>query len=163
MQRRRFVFWLSLGLFQAGEMLGVDGLDRLAAAAVRGRRGMPQRPSTPGSPPSSNVSPNAPQPATFVEEPQPEPFEDPEDEGEPGDVDPHRRARHGRPPSRWLRSLDAAGLRHWLAMVDLPETGVSGMTFYTHLTRDHFFDPSVVEELTLAEQEKLHSAAHEGY
>jgi hypothetical protein len=37
------------------------------------------------------------------------------------------------------------------------------MTYWTHLTRDHFFDPEKIEGLTEAEQAKLHAAAHDGY
>ena len=80
-----------------------------------------------------------------------------------GSVSAVRRARHGRPPSKWLRSLEADELRTWLKSIDVPETGVSGMTFWTHLTRDHFFDPAKLEGLTEDEQAKLHSAAHYGY
>ena len=78
-------------------------------------------------------------------------------------ADPARRARHGRPPSKWLRSLRADELRIWLKTIDVPEAGVSGMTFLTHLTRDHSFDPANVEDLTIPEQAKLHAAAHFGY
>ncbi len=38
-----------------------------------------------------------------------------------------------------------------------------GMTFWEHLTRDHSFDPKKIAGLTLAEQAKLHGAAHYGY
>jgi hypothetical protein len=74
-----------------------------------------------------------------------------------------RRARHGRPPSRWLRSLHAEELRTWLKTIEVPEAGVSGMTYWTHLTRDHSFDPKKIEGLTEDEQAKLHGAAHYGY
>jgi hypothetical protein len=73
------------------------------------------------------------------------------------------RARHGRPPSKWLRSLDADELRIWLTTVKVPEAGVSGMTYWEHLTRDHSFDAVNIEGLTEAEQAKLHAAAHFGY
>jgi len=73
------------------------------------------------------------------------------------------RARHGRPPSKWLRSLHADELRIWLRSIDVPEAGVSGMTYWTHLTRDHSFDPLKIEGLTIPEQAKLHAAAHYGY
>jgi hypothetical protein len=76
---------------------------------------------------------------------------------------PKRRARHGRPPSKWLRSLHADELRIWLKTIDPPEAGVSGMTFWEHLTRDHSFDPKKIEGLTEDEQAKLHAAAHFGY
>ena len=71
-----------------------------------------------------------------------------------------RRARHGRPPSRWLRSLNADEIRIWLATIEVPEAGVSGMTFWEHLTRDHSFDAEKIEGLTIDEQAKLHAAAH---
>lgn len=74
-----------------------------------------------------------------------------------------RRARHGRPPSRWLRSLTAEELRIWLPTINVPPAGVSGMTYWTHLTRDHSFDPEKIEGLTIPEQAKLHAAAHAGY
>jgi hypothetical protein len=73
------------------------------------------------------------------------------------------RERHGRPPSKWLRSLHADELRIWLRTIDPPEAGVSGMTFFLHLTRDHSFDGKNVEGLDEAEQAKLHAAAHFGY
>jgi hypothetical protein len=73
------------------------------------------------------------------------------------------RARHGRPPSKWLRSLNAEELRIWLKTIDPPEAGVSGMTFWEHLTRDHSFDPKKIKGLTEDEQAKLHAAAHYGY
>jgi hypothetical protein len=76
---------------------------------------------------------------------------------------PTGRARHGRPPSKWLRSLYADELRIWLATVEVPEAGVSGMTYWEHLTRDHSFDPMRIEGLTEPEQAKLHAAAHFGY
>ena len=73
------------------------------------------------------------------------------------------RARHGRPPSKWLRSLHAEEIRVWLKTVELPEAGVSGMTVWTHLTRDHGFDAAHIKGLTEREQNKLHAAAHYGY
>jgi hypothetical protein len=73
------------------------------------------------------------------------------------------RNRHGRPPSKWLRSLNAKELRIWLRTVDVPEAGVSGMTYSEHLTRDHSFDPQKIESLDEEEQAKLHAAAHHGY
>jgi len=76
---------------------------------------------------------------------------------------PSRRARHGRPPSKWLRSLDADELCIWLKTVEVPEAGVSGMTYLEHLTRDHAFDPENLEGLEIAHQAKLHAAAHFGY
>jgi hypothetical protein len=74
-----------------------------------------------------------------------------------------RRARHGRPPSKWLRSLNADELRIWLRTINVPEAGVEGMTYLEHLTRDHSFDAAMVEPLTIDEQAKLHAAAHYGY
>jgi hypothetical protein len=74
-----------------------------------------------------------------------------------------RRARHGRPPSKWLRSLEADELCIWLKTIKVPEAGVEGMTFWEHLTRDHSFDPEKIEGLTIDEQAKLHAAAHYGY
>ncbi len=84
---------------------------------------------------------------------------------EPGPHKPDaaRRARHGRPPSMWLRRLDAPEIRIWLKTIEVPEAGVSGMTYWTHLTRDHSFDPDKIEGLTIDEQAKLHAAAHDGY
>lgn len=84
------------------------------------------------------------------------------------DLDPQlptekARARHGRPPSKWLRSLRADELRVWLRTVEVPEAGVSGMTVWTHLTRDHMFAEDHLEGLTEKEQFKLHAAAHYGY
>lgn len=88
---------------------------------------------------------------------------EPEHNTEAGSVSAARRARHGRPPSKWLRSLEAEEIRTWLKTIEVPETGVSGMTFWTHLTRDHSFDAEKIEGLTETEQAKLHSAAHYGY
>jgi hypothetical protein len=82
---------------------------------------------------------------------------------EPGDIDDARKKRHGRPPSTWLRSLDARELRIWMKMVEVPEVSVNRMTYWTHLTRDHSFDPLKIEGLTEDEQAKLHAAAHYGY
>jgi len=65
--------------------------------------------------------------------------------------------------SRTLRNLRAPELRTWLASVEVSEAGVSGMTYWEHLTRDHYFDPAKIEGLTEAEQAKLHGAAHDGY
>lgn len=82
------------------------------------------------------------------------------DHGKPS---PTRRARHGRPPSRWLRSLRADDLTIWLKTIDVPEAGVEGMTYFEHLTRDHSFDPVKIEDLAEVDQAKLHAAAHYGY
>ena len=73
------------------------------------------------------------------------------------------RARHGRPPSKWLRSLHADEIRVWLKTVKLPEAGVSGMTVWTHLTRDHRFESKRIKGLSEPEQHQLHAAAHYGY
>ena len=74
-----------------------------------------------------------------------------------------RRGRHGRPPSKWLRSLHAYELRTWLKTIEVPEAGVEGMTVLEHLTRDHMFDGNRIVGLTKPEQLKLHAAAHFGY
>jgi hypothetical protein len=74
-----------------------------------------------------------------------------------------RRSSHGRPPSKWLRSLNADEIRIWLKTIECPEAGVEGMTYWTHLTRDHSFDPEKIVGLTEDEQAKLHGAAHFGY
>lgn len=80
-----------------------------------------------------------------------------------GAVSSARKARDGRPPSKWLRQLNAYELRYWLSTVEVPPVGVSGMTVWTHLTRDHKFDAARLEGLTETEQFKLHAAAHFGY
>jgi hypothetical protein len=59
--------------------------------------------------------------------------------------------------------LNAEELRIFLAKIDVPEAGVSGMTFWEHLTRDHSFDPDRIVGLLEDEQAKLHAAAHYGY
>lgn len=145
MRRRKFLFWVSLGVFQLGELLRIDSLDRVAAALI-------------------NSGADAAEPATgkIVDEDDIIESEEP-DEGEPGQADDKRRARAGRPPSLWLRSLNAEELRAWLPKIDPPEAGVSGMTFWTHLTRDHSFDADNLKGLTIDEQAKLHAAAHDGY
>ena len=81
----------------------------------------------------------------------------------PGQPDPVRRAREGRPASKWIRSLSLNELRAWLPTIDVPEAGVEGMTYWEHLTRDHGFDPVRIEGLTEEEQAKLHGTAHAGY
>lgn len=96
-------------------------------------------------------------------EPPPPASDTSEDPLTPGQASPERRSRHGRPPSRWLRSLRGDELRTWLATVDVPEAGVSGMSFWVHLTRDHRFQPNNIAGLTTEEQAKLHAAAHHGY
>ena len=79
------------------------------------------------------------------------------------EADLEARQRHGRPPTDWLRSLETRQLRVWLRTIDVPEAGVAGMTFWTHLTRDHLFDERKIAGLTLDEQAMLHAAAHFGY
>lgn len=84
------------------------------------------------------------------------------------DLDPQlptakNRERHGRPPSKWLRSLNAEEISVWLKTIRVPEAGVSGMTVWTHLTRDHQFAADRIKGLTEPEQFKLHAAAHYGY
>jgi hypothetical protein len=88
-----------------------------------------------------------------------------DDDGQPNPQLPTgtRRNRHGRPPSKWLRSLHADEIRIWLKTIEVPEAGVSGMTYWEHLTRDHSFDETKIEGLTEPEQAKLHAAAHFGY
>ena len=80
-----------------------------------------------------------------------------------GQVSLERRAQDGRPPSEWLRSMDTEELRAWLAKIEVTEASVQGMTFWTHLTRDHSFRPLLIKGLTEVEQAKLHAAAHFGY
>lgn len=77
--------------------------------------------------------------------------------------DPEVQIRDGKPPSEWLRSLNAEELRTWLRTIDVTEASVSGMTFWVHLVRDHSFDPRRIEGLTEREFLLLHSAAHFGY
>lgn len=86
-----------------------------------------------------------------------------EDDEDYGEAAAHRKARDGRPPSKWLRSLYAEELRLWLPSVDVPEAGVSGMTVWTHLTRDHLFDENRIRGLNDMELAKLHAVAHYGY
>jgi hypothetical protein len=84
-------------------------------------------------------------------------------EKDAGKPNPARRARHGRPPSKWLRSLKADELRIWMKTIEVPEADVEGMSFFEHLTRDHYFLAERITGLTTAEQAKLHAAAHYGY
>jgi len=77
--------------------------------------------------------------------------------------DDKRKAHDGRPPSKWLRSLNADEISIWLKTIKVPEAGVSGMTYWEHLTRDHSFDAKKIKGLTIDEQAKLHAAAHYGY
>ncbi|TWT30325.1 hypothetical protein KOR34_48830 [Posidoniimonas corsicana] len=216
MNRRRFAFWVGMGLFGLSEKLRADGLDQLAALAMRATEPKP----TPADPTAAADAVPAEhwtlgedshwrwfereelidgewrvtgittpvkkmtgerytektgylpdelvpvevrrgkQTAMDDSEPIPEPDDPPSEPGEPLAV---RRARHGRPPSKWLRSLNAEELRTWMATVEIPEAGVSGMTFWNHLTRDHGFGPKKIEGLNEEEQAKLHAAAHYGY
>lgn len=74
-----------------------------------------------------------------------------------------RRSRNGRPPSYWLQSLSAVELKAWLATIDPPEAGVSGMTFAEHLVGGHHFREEQTTGLTEMELAKLHGAAHHGF
>ena len=211
MNRRRFAFWVGMGLFGLSERLGADSLDQLAALAMRATDAPPPPTPDPAGPaehwtlgedshwrwfereelvdgkwkltgittPVNKMTGERYTEKTGYladelvpvevrrgkqtisdDEPIPEPNDPPTEPGEPSAA---RRARHGRPPSRWLRSLNAEELRTWMATVEIPEAGVSGMTFWTHLTRDHGFDPLKIEGLDETEQAKLHAAAHYGY
>jgi hypothetical protein len=207
MKRRRFVFWLGLGLFNLAEALRADGLDDLAAGMMRAAE--PATPKTPRSTPehwtasenntwrwferehwidgrwrltgiTTPIHKRTLEPYTgktgYLDESlvpaamrrgeAPTSVDvEPETavEDDPGQPNALRRARHGRPPSRWLRSLYADELRIWLKTIDVPEAGVSGMTFWEHLTRDHSFDPDRIAGLSEDEQARLHAAAHYGY
>ena len=207
MKRRRFLFWLSFGLFSLGEKIRVVGLDTLASATMRLVE--PATAATPNATPehwtaAENNTWRWYERETLVDgrwkltgittpinkqTGQPYPSntgyldqhlvpaemrrgsqsvvasEDAKESIEPGRHKPDaaRRARHGRPPSQWLRSLSAADIQIWLRTIEVPEAGVSGMTYWTHLTRDHSFDPDRIAGLTIDEQAKLHAAAHYGY
>lgn len=224
MQRRRFLFWISFGLFNLGQRLGAAGLDELAAATIEFGEPTETSPAAPATSASSSppthwraasnhtwqwyeretlvdgqwrltgittpVHKRTAQPFTghtgYLDEslvpadirrPQQPPADKPPAAEtladkqappavvEPGDGRPDaaRRAQHGRPPSKWLRSLNAAELRIWLKTIDVPEAGVEGMTYWEHLTRDHSFDPHKIAGLSIDDQAKLHSAAHFGY
>ena len=202
MNRRRFGFWLSFGLFSLAERSGFASLDRLAAAVIGGPASASDQPQhwtvatndhwwwyereqwiegtwvTTG-----RTTPLNKQTGELYEKTEgyldeslvPRSMRvvtrktDDQIVGEARDADAHgrrdpeRRARHGRPPSVWLRSLRADELQIWLRTIDVPEAGVSGMTYFVHLTRDHSFDEKVVEKLDEPEQAKLHAAAHYGY
>lgn len=76
------------------------------------------------------------------------------------------RAREGRPPSEWLRSLTADEIRKWLPTVkdkDMPVAEVEGMTAQYHLVHHHYFTASHIKGLTRPELIKLHSCAHYGF
>jgi hypothetical protein len=210
MKRRRFLFWMTFGLFSLGEKFRFGGLDRLAAATMR--LADPESTPSPSAAPehwtfNSNRTWRWYERETFVDghwkltglttpinletgapytghtgylDESLVPLEmrmgadaasaikaaDANDdtlsrtEHQP---DSSRRARHGRPPSKWLRSLHADEIRIWLKTIEVPEAGVSGMTYWTHLTRDHFFDANKIAGLAEDEQAKLHAAAHFGY
>jgi hypothetical protein len=213
--RRRFAFWLGMGLFWLADRLRADTIDALAATLMRAtdtgepsqREGAPRPASTEerwdraendtwrwyqretrvdGTWTRSGITmplhkvtgqPYTDRPGTRYLDANLvpddvrlayEPFEvdeskfaaDGPNEGQP---DATRRAREGRPPSQWLRSLKADELRIWLKTIEVPYCGVGGMTFRTHLTRDHAFGPENIDGLTVFEQAKLHSAAHYGY
>lgn len=210
--RRRFAFWVGLGIFSLGERLNAQGFDHLAAATMKlagpsnkqeddrpehwsveensdwrwfcretmvdgkwkrsgittpiskhtGRRYSGRTGYLDDSLVPENIRKSVEANSAVVIDETVAVEYDP-DGPEPGQPTEDRRARHGRPPSEWLRSLEAEELRIWLKTIRVPETGVSGMTFWTHLTRDHSFDPEKIEGLDEFEQERLHSAAHYGY
>jgi hypothetical protein len=208
--RRRFAFWVGMGLFSLGERLHAKGFDTLAAAAMRAtERDLPPatRPDVEAAPTHWTAGENntwrwferenlvdgqwrVTGITTPINKSTGEPYRGrgyldeslvPESmrkgnlesasnpaaelafEHDRGQPSPTRRARHGRPPSRWLRSLRADELHVWLKTIDVPEAGVEGMTYWTHLTRDHSFDPERIEGLVEDDQAKLHAAAHYGY
>jgi hypothetical protein len=202
--RRRFAFWVGLGLFNLSEALGADSLDRLAAASMRATEPAESKTPTPehwtaaenntwrwyerenlvdgrwkstgittpvnkrtGEPVSGRTGyldeSLVPAEVRRGDKPVEQAGFETAVEDDPGKPNSLRRARHGRPPSRWLRSLRADELRIWLKTIDVPEAGVSGMTFWEHLTRDHSFDPVRIAGLSIADQAKLHAAAHYGY
>lgn len=227
MTRRRFAFWIGMGLFGAAERLRAEGLDALAASLMKAT----EEPTAPPAPIEAVEAPavempvhwqwthnntwkwvqrdhfidgewrttgmttpvrrdtgellgepvegyldDAEVPETFLtafdeivdangDSATPEGDEGirQEDDAPGPDAAEYRRARHGRPPSRWLRTLDAPELSIWLATVSPPDAGVQGMTFEEHLTRDHQFDADRITGLTDDEMAKLHAAAHHGY
>ena len=229
MTRRRFAFWIGMGLFGVAERLRAESLDTLAAELMKATEAPAATPTPTET--ALEATPTAEMPVhwqmthnstwrwverehyidgqwrvtgmtTPVRRDSGEPLEDPvegyladdevpeaflqayddivdangdpvtpegddgieDSEDAPGpDAAEYRRARHGRPPSRWLRTLNAAELSVWLATITPPEAGVDGMTFAEHLTRDHQFDAERIVGLTDAELEKLHAAAHHGY
>ena len=202
--RRRFAFWVGLGLFNLAETLRADVLDDLAAAAMRAtEKAEPKSPATPAEhwtaaenntwtwyerenlvdgrwkltgittpihkrtgqrhEAEGYLADNLVPEAVLRGEVAQVDLEDGAIEDDPGKPNPMRRARHGRPPSRWLRSLRADELRIWLKTIEVPEAGVSGMTFWEHLTRDHSFNPDRIAGLNENDQAKLHAAAHYGY
>jgi len=207
LSRRRFAFWVGMGLFSLSETLRADSLDGLAAASMRATEPSPAKgtSSTPehwtsaenntwhwferenlidgrwkltgittpihkqtGEPFSGHAGylDNSLVPLHVQRDDQsglPPASTDTAVEVDAGQPSSMRRARHGRPPSRWLRSLHAAELRIWLRKIDVPEAGVEGMTYWDHLTRDHYFEAGHIAGLNIEEQAKLHAAAHHGY
>jgi hypothetical protein len=203
--RRRFSFWVGLGIFSIGEKLRASGFDEMAAAIMPSTDPAILPPSTPEhwrlaanqtwwwyeretliggqwtlTGITTPISKATGQPYSgrrgYLDESlvpvdlrRGDQIDDTEgaaessDQPDPPRPDPTRRARHGRPPSKWLRSLDAEEIRIWLRTVEVPDAEVSGMTYWTHLTRDHSFDPEKITGLTVDEQAKLHAAAHYGY
>jgi hypothetical protein len=203
MTRRRFVFWLGMGLFWVSRKLEAQSIDALAADMMRTTEPADQRRNpvrwiaaensewrwhrqetrlggkwiltgvtTPVQKTSGQLytgqkgylNERLVPPTTLRHDPAPaaEPGATTADDGPP-QADDTRRANGGRPPSQWLRSLYADEIRIWLRTIRVPPVGASGMTMWTHLTRDHFFDATKIEGLSIAEQGKLHSAAHFGY
>jgi hypothetical protein len=214
MKRRRFLFWISFGMFTLAEKLHFSGLDRLAAATID----MAEPTADPSVDPHAAIPDSAPEHWTAAENdvwrwyerenyvdgkwkltgvtlpvnketgevyrgrtgylddaavpPELRSSNKPELADDANDTsmqtkehrpDTTRITRHGRPPSKWLRSLNAKELHIWLKTIDPPEAGVEGMTYWTHLTRDHFFDPGKIAGLAIDDQAKLHAAAHAGY
>ena len=206
MKRRRFLFWVGLGLFSLGEKLRADGLDKLAAAIMEDADPVPTSKATAtpihwraaengswrwyeresfvdgrwnltgittpihkktGQPPAGRKGyldeSLVPADVRTSGNEAHDRLEHSSTDSTYPEPDPVRRARHGRPPSKWLRSLRADEIRIWLKTINVPEAGVEGMTYWTHLTRDHSFDAEKIEGLTIDEQAKLHAAAHYGY
>jgi hypothetical protein len=207
MKRRRFLFWMGLGLFNLSEKLHAAGLDELAAAVMKTAE--PAAAIKPSATPThwtaaengswrwyerenlvdgkwkltgittpvnkQTGEPIAGRSGYLADSLVPAAVRGDDDEAADSNAtgedaapvvhqpNPARRMRHGRPPSKWLRSLHADELRIWLKTIDVPEAGVEGMTYWVHLTRDHSFDPTRIAGLTIDEQAKLHAAAHHGY
>lgn len=74
-----------------------------------------------------------------------------------------RGRKGGRPPSEWLRSLNAREIRVFLKTVFVRPVGIAGMTVVYHLTRHHSFRGGNLVGLLHDELMKLHSVAHAGY
>jgi hypothetical protein len=181
MKRRQFFYWLGAGLFGIGETLGIDAFDRMAAAAtiLSRRNGSSGSGSSSSSgagqrsafntgkaidQSSNNTSYQQNYSNNFNMVPSgPIIDDDVDDPTNHGKTEPKRLARQGRPPSRWLRSLDAEELRKWLKTVNPAATGVNGMSYASHLIHHHLFVAEKIAGLTVDEQAKLHAAAHAGY